>query len=294
MSSWQAPDASLRYNEICFFTSHNSYAAKKHGYYYAQQHLTIKQQLEAGVRGLMLDTHRDSVNGEVILCHRSEWVNKLICGGKPHMKVNEALVTIKEFLNAHPTEIITIFLENYIKDKSLVDGSFANAALESLILAPTDWDPLAQDGWPTIGWMQQHNKRLIIFNSIEKTKFAYNQWEHVIENQWGSIYAAQACKERPESRAYRAHTRYLYAVNYFPRMKINFGGGYEVINSLGLDDCLKRAKRGISGGYCKERLPNFVCLDFVDEGDGLKRVNEINSAAKDTAARAQCFRVIKG
>ena len=98
LSRWQTPPASLRYHEVCFFTSHNSYAAHDHGYLYAQQRWSSQQQLEAGVRGFMLDTHKDSKTGEVILCHRSELINKIICAGKPHMKMEEALRAIKDFL----------------------------------------------------------------------------------------------------------------------------------------------------------------------------------------------------
>lgn len=285
LSTLQAPENKLRYNEVCFLTSHNSYAAKQHGYYYAQQRWTIKQQLEAGVRRLMLDTHLDSKTDKVILCHRSEWVNKLICAGKPHMLAHAALVTIREFLESHPGEIITIFLENYIHDSSVIDFCFKNAELEKYILSPSDWDPVVQDGWPTLAWMQEHNKRLVVFNSIEKTYFAYNQWQHVIENQWGSIYYPQACKERPESCRYRSCKRYLYVVNYFPRLKINFGNGYALINSSGLTGLLKALRKGLGGGYCKERMPNFISLDFVDEGDGMKFVNEINARTNGPSSR---------
>ncbi len=278
LSLWQSPDAQLRYHEVCFLTSHNSYAAKDHGYYYAQQRWSIQQQLEAGVRGLMLDTHKDSKTGEVILCHASEWITKIICAGKPHTKLEEALITVRDFLSAHPTEIVTIFLENYVRDKSTLDAPFKSSGLEPFILTPCEWDPT--QGWPTIGWMQKNNKRLVIFNSIEKTDLTFYQWEHVVENQWGTLHHGKAAKERHESRTYRSHVRYLYVANYFPRLKINFGKGYEAINSTELDTFLTRLQEGLGNGYCKERLPNFVSLDFVDEGDGMKRVNHINCQKK--------------
>lgn len=282
LSQWRVPDALLRYNEACFLTSHNSYAAKEHGYYYAQQRWSIKQQLEAGVRGLMLDTHKDSKTGQVILCHRSEWVNKIICAGKPPMKMEEALGVIKEFLLTNPHEIITIFLENYVNDRDLNDSPFVKVGLKPYILAPSDWDPLKADGWPTLAWMQKHNKRLVIFNSIEQTELTFNQWQHVAENQWGTVNPTSAAKERPESAAQRINKRHLYVVNYFPRLKINFGNSYSSINTTGLDSCLLRLVAGLGHGYGKERLPNFVSLDFIDEGDGMKRVNDINALAERT------------
>lgn len=278
LSSWQTPDASVRYNDICFLTSHNSYAAKAHGYYYAQQNLSIREQLNAGVRGLMLDTHKHSKSDTVILCHRNEWVNSLLCGGKPPATMEEALIVIREFLEKNPTEVITIFLENYVRSKNLSDLPYKRVGLEKLILRPSDWNPAQKDCWPTLAWMQKHNKRLVIFNSIEQTELSYNQWEHVIENQWGALPLRHATKERPESKRYRNVKRFLYVVNYFPRLKVNYGGGYHKINSIDLGACLKKALQGLGGGYCKERLPNFISLDFIDEGNGMHYVNEINRA----------------
>ena len=136
ISKWEAPDARRRYNEVCFLTSHNSYASKSHGYHYAQQRWSIEQQLEAGVRGLMLDTHVDSKTGEVILCHANERINKIICANKPHMKLSDALSVIRTFLATHPTEIITIFLENYVRDKTILDTAFKASGLEPFIVAP--------------------------------------------------------------------------------------------------------------------------------------------------------------
>ena len=56
VSSWQMPHSSRRYNEVCYLTSHNSYAAKNHGFYYAQQTLTLQEQLALGVRGFLCST----------------------------------------------------------------------------------------------------------------------------------------------------------------------------------------------------------------------------------------------
>ena len=60
-------------------------------------------------------------------------------------------------------------------------------------------------------------------------------------------------------------------------MKVNFGKGYEAINSVELDRFLDHLQQGLGDGYCKNRLPNLICLDFVDEGDGMRKVSLINS-----------------
>ncbi len=289
VSNWQVPNNQLRYHEVCFLTSHNSYAAKNHGYYYAQQRWSIEDQLKGGIRGLMLDTHLNTLDNEILLCHGNISIDKIIRGGKPPLKLAHALQTIATFLINNPHEIVTIFLENYVRQKELIDGTIKAAGLEHTILSPSCWNPATQ-GWPTIEWMQKNNKRLVIFNSIEETELTFHVWEHVVENQFGTLNPVLASKERKESRSYRSSTRYLYLINYFPRLKINFGRGYELVNSIQLNRFLEHLKKGLSDGYCKQRLPNFIGLDFVDEGHGMERVNTINRQTTVAHVRSLLFR----
>ena len=277
-SQWVSPDTQLHYHDVCFLTTHNSYASHQHGYTYAQQRLSISEQLHMGVRGLMLDTHA-SKTGEIMLWHKNEWITKQLCGCKSPETFCNALRVIKEFLIQNPQEIVTIFLENYVSDGTLMDSALKKSGLADCILAPKDWNPVTNNGWPTIGWMQHHNKRLLIFNSISSTELTYNQWEHVIENQWGAVHHKQALKERSQSHPYKTHKRFLTLINYFPRLKVNFGNGYEMINTRGLDLLLHQLEAASSS--FKDRFLNFISLDFVDEGDGMKRVMRLNQSRKN-------------
>ncbi|MBA3751860.1 hypothetical protein H0X06_03635 [Candidatus Dependentiae bacterium] len=278
-----------RYNELCFLTSHNSYAAKNHGYLYAQQKYTLEEQLKKGVRGFMLDTHLDSLQN-VILCHRSEAVTRMIRRGKAPLLLHDELKVFCDFLANNPTEIVTFFLENYVSAASLLDNAFKLSGIGDYILTPHDWDPEKEQGWPTVAWMQQKNKRLVIFNSIGRTDLAFNQWHHVAENQWGTTYSRRACKERRESFLCRSRTRYLYIVNYFPSFRLNFGYSYHHINSIHLDRFLKNILKGLDQGYARNRLPNFISIDFIDEGDALKHVINYNNQHDNSSAHSHLFR----
>jgi hypothetical protein len=276
-TQWQLPPSSRRYNEVCYLTSHNSYAAKNHGYYYAQQTLTLEEQLKLGVRGFMLDTWLDR-SKNVVLCHGGESITRLICMGKAPSHLSTALKPFKQFLLDNPLEVITIFLENYVKDQERLDEAFKTAGLQDFILQPKEWNPDEQNGWPTLEWMQKENKRLVIFTALEETSLAYHQWEHVVENQWGTLHPGKASKERKESRAWRKKTRYLYIVNYFPWLRFTFGDPYAEINTKGLKSCLKHIFKGLDEGYAHERLPNFLSLDYVDKGDAMQHITSMNAS----------------
>ena len=269
-------DQEVRYHEVCFLTSHNSYAAWNHGFFYAQQALSLTEQLKQGVRGFMLDTHLDR-SCNVVLCHGNERITRFIKRGKAPLLLHEELKPLAHFLRTNPTEIITIFLENYVHDKQLLDTAFRTSGIADYILTPSDWDPTKQNGWPTLKWMHLQNKRLIIFNSLGETSLAYNQWQHVAENQWGTLIKRRACLERRESFACRSHKRYLYVVNYFPSFRFNFGGSYQHINSTKLDHFLCSIFKGLNGKYAQQRLPNFISVDFTNEGDPMKHVSVNNT-----------------
>lgn len=270
VSSMQAKEK--KYHETCFLTSHNSYAAWEYGYLYAQQKWNITHQLEHGVRCLMLDTY--DINNQVLLCHDSKLLTEIISLDRDPVPLLTELITLKKFLEKNPKEIVTIILENYVSDDQLLDSTFAY--LNDYILRPSDWDPVKKGGWPALSWMQKHNKRVVIFNSISATELTYNEWEHVIENQYGTLSPQKACQERAQSKRYDGYTRYLYLCNYFPTFKINLSDSYALVNSKQLTQYITYMKRGLGGSCCKNRAPNFIALDFVDEGNGMKWVDFFN------------------
>ncbi len=282
---WQLPDPQLRYDQVVFLTSHNSYSAKNHGFMYAQQQWSISEQLEHGVRGLMLDTYNPSrftKEKTVVLCHGGTVVNRILRKGKAPMAFSESLTYVKKFLEKNPQEVVTIFLENYVKNKKFLDKAIYSSGIDKFTLKPADWLMQEHGGWPTLAWMQKENKRLIIFNSIGKTKLTFNEWEHVIENQYGTLNIHRACAERRESIAWRAKKRHLYLVNYIPTFKVNFGQSYAKVNSTKLKLMLKQLYRDGLGKdkICKNQHPNFINIDFVNEGKALHYVNKINKAAQ--------------
>ncbi len=273
-ATWEPFPGALRYDEVCHFTSHNSYAAQEHGYLYAQQNLSIEKQLALGVRGLMLDICEGK--HEILLCHKGPFLTRLICRGKDPMPFHTSLDTIRKFLEENPKEVLTIFLENYVKSKELLDSEFSNTGLKDYILTEADWNP-QNKGWPTFTWMRENNKRLVIFNSLGKTELCFDEWRHVIENQWGTLHPVKACRERPESKAWRNEERSLYLLNYFPYFNLSFDNSYAKINTEGLDTFIKRAlEKGLDTGSHKTLLPTFLCIDYIDVGNGMKHVQEIN------------------
>lgn len=276
------PYRERRYDQVTFLTSHNSYASQRHGYRYAQQRLTLQEQLDYGVRGFMLDTYRSASlfhNDCITLCHGSSIINRFITTGKSAMTLIEGLKIIKTFLVNNPEEVITIFLENYVVDSSFLDQAFIDSGVASLIFKPTDWNFNCYNQWPTLKWMQKNNKRLVIFNSRGQTQFTFNEWEHVIENQYGTLNIKKALQERKESQYYADQPRSLLLVNYIPTLRFNLGKSYTVVNSVFLSKLLSMLyQSGLEPyGLGRFKTPNFINIDFVDEGSARSFVDICNT-----------------
>ena len=95
------------------------------------------------------------------------------------------LKEIQAFLAANPTEIITIFIEDYVRSPMGLTKIFKAAGLDQYMF-PVSRMPKNGGDWPTVDDMVQKNQRLVVFTS-EKSKEASEgiayQWNYVVENQ---------------------------------------------------------------------------------------------------------------
>lgn len=331
----------LRYHQVAYLCAHNAFSAKEHGYpIYAQQQWSIKKQLEHGVRALMLDTHlyknsalttivkttektgqeiaswfgkkkpAEPEADEIYLCHGPCDLTAafLMDVGKRPQRLKTALNTIATFLKENPTEIVTIFLEDYVKDAKKLDAAFQQ--VKDFLLVPADWDPKKEKGWPTLSWMQKNNKRLVVFNQTMQTKLLWSLNNHVVRNHWSTTDMPEVCRMLNKKNL----DRYLYLFDYYPYFYLkdftdfaNFfhkkykNTVFSTLNSTSLKKTLTSCvKRGLE--YCSDkdtscsstyyyaaRYPNFIALDFVNEGNPLALIKEINAMPN----KDEIFRVMK-
>lgn len=106
---------------------------------------------------------------------------------QPAIKVLEE---IKIFLEANPTEIITIILEDYVTSPNGLTKVFDAAGLRKFWF-PVRRMPKHGGDWPTVDDMVHNNQRLVVFTSIKSKEasegIAY-QWGYMVENQCKSYF----------------------------------------------------------------------------------------------------------
>ena len=99
--------------------------------------------------------------------------------------LNGTLLEIETFLAANPTEVVTIFFEDYVNITNGITNALTDAGLSKysfpLAKMPTDGSD-----WPTVSSMITSNERLLIFTSDknkQSTEGIAYQWNYVVENQ---------------------------------------------------------------------------------------------------------------
>lgn len=95
------------------------------------------------------------------------------------------LKDMKSFLDANPSEIITIFIEDYVTSPQGLTKVFKNSGLSNYMF-PLSRMPKNGEDWPTVDDIVQKNQRLVVFtskSSKEASEGIAYQWTYVVENQ---------------------------------------------------------------------------------------------------------------
>lgn len=256
------------YDQVRYVTTHNAMSNSTDGWGGPNQNLDVPAQLQAGVRGLMLDTYRagsknqfdqiqvpDADPDASFLCHA-------VCAlGKQPLA--EGLEEIRAFLDDNPGEVITFILESYLSHE-LTAEAFAEAGITPYTYVHTG------DAWPTLGQMIDAGTRLVVLqDKAADPDFPWlmNVWEHAFETHYSAATPQDfscAVNRGTSSNDLFIFNHFLTGVFGAPELaeKVNY-------NPLLLDR--------INECEALHAAPaNFVTVDFVDIGDAVSAVQALN------------------
>jgi hypothetical protein len=91
------------------------------------------------------------------------------------------LSEIKAWMDANPTEVVTLFFEDYVTGSSpgKLTSAFAAAGLSSYLF-PSDKMPSDGSDWPTIRTMASTG-RLVVWSDARGGDFPW-QWDYYVES----------------------------------------------------------------------------------------------------------------
>ena len=300
-------------DELVFPSTHNSFsAADQPGWLFAQHEKGIPAQLDAGVRGLLIDTHygvptergvytvleRRSTSREKIEAPLGEQFVEtaerlrgrigytgggekevFLCHGfceTGAIDAVEALEGIREFLVRNPYEVLVVSVESDI-------GLEANAEVfrDSGLLDLVWRGPLGTDSFPTLREMIESDQRVIVLvwqrGPLEAASFADYPWMH---RQFGLVqetpYEFKTRAEVLSRSSCRPNAgsrgNPLFLLNHW----VDTSPVFLPSNARRVNAYGSLRKRARMCERIRNRLPNLVAVDFYEEGDLFEVARELN------------------
>jgi len=298
--------------QIALAATHNSMSAPLPGWFSAEQEDSIADQLDGGIRGLLFDTHyavrvgkdhlRTELNGEldkmlkqdplpedaikaamrlrdrlekgkaegkpqVYLCH-------MFCelGGTPLISV---LRDIRDFLVAHPNQVLVVVNEDYVSPKDFVSVVKASGLTKFVYRGPT-----AAGRWPTLRQMIDSNQRIVF---LAENEAGAAPWYHLA---YGSITEETPYLFRKTSELTKpAKLPASCAPNRGPKQgaPMFLVNGWISTNPTPLPSNAAKVnaytpllRRLRECQRLRHHIPNLVAVDFYREGDVFKAVDALN------------------
>lgn len=250
-----------KYNEVAYLTTHNAYNSASEGFTFPNQNLSISEQLAMGVRGFMLDVY--DLKGTSTVYHA-----KKILGKAPFTSV---LQDIKVFLDDNPNEVVTIILECYTM-ASEIEKDLKSIGLFNYLYAHTNTQ------WPTLQEMIENNTRLVLFTdrkdaALEQNWYHYI-WDHAIETHFTvhNVNDFNCDFNRGDS------TKELFILNHFATKSLLGTGNKRASEVANTNPFF--INRVLQCYHATQKFPNFITVDFVELGNAMEVVNEMNSISQ--------------
>ena len=139
------------YNEVSVVCTHNAHSNEEDPGFdipTPNQKYSFIHQLDDGVRCMMIDTY--SYLGQPMLCHA-----QCALGATPLVPM---LASVEAWMQAHPREVLTFILESYLSENDTMQA-LQDSGMSALIYQHGP----PGTAWPTLGWMIEHDQRLVVF-----------------------------------------------------------------------------------------------------------------------------------
>ncbi len=268
------------YDRVAIAATHNAFAYAAGGpvrYVAPNQDLPVPDQLAAGIRGLGLRPcpyfgADPDLRGHVFVTHNSG-----LRGVLGTEALDGILRQIKAFLDAHPREVVTLYLESSVPDAD-VAAVFDQVGLGAMLFAPD-----ATGTWPTLQAMIDAGRRLVVFNDSSaggRPPWMLYLWDHLVDTDYNVIDAAQfSCA------FYRGHSsNAIYYLNEF--IYRDLGNGVVVPSEVNARVANARAFILDRARRCRAetgRAASVVYVDWFGQGDVVGAVDELNREASGDA-----------
>ncbi|WP_405465858.1 hypothetical protein OG333_34575 [Streptomyces anulatus] len=278
----------LRYDEAAYLTSHNAMSTTADRFIGPLQDPDITTQLNTGVRALQLDTYRwerpqdiaarlDSpeftpeqrrlISGAIDKVNPPReglWLCHGVCRAGA-IELVPALEDIGDWLRAHPTEIVTLIVQDDISPED-TEEAFHAAGLDDLLHTPSE-DPEAP--WPTLEEMIDSGRRLVVF--AEKADGPAPWYRNFYRYGMETPFAFRSPSEMTCAPHRGGTGKQLFLLNHFIT---NAGGSRLDAGRVNARDWVLERTRACEAE--RGSPVTFIAVDYTTVGDALGAVDELN------------------
>ena len=284
-------------NEVAFAATHNSMSAASEGWFFATHRDGIAEQLDHGIRGLLIDVWYgapapNGVSTELLGGDRDVMVERYgleavetreriaarlgptsgrelyLCHGFCELGAtpfSDGLDAIRRFLVTNPSEVLIVFIQDEAPAADIA-AAFADAGLDRYAYA----HPGGGTPWPTLGELIERNERLIVMTENAPdmpAPWMHRGFEVAQETPFRFHSVDDLSCELNRGPADAA----LFLVNHWIEDISPSPSDAELLNARDvllprLREC--EAQRG--------QLPNLVAVNFYRVGDLMVVVDELN------------------
>jgi hypothetical protein len=280
----QAAFCNRSYSNITYMGAHDSFAFSEDPFALAaDQHVNLTSQLNLGARLLQAQAHMN--NGVIHFCHTS---CALFDGGP----VEQYLATVKSFLDANPNEVLTLLFTNPegLSIQGVWEPAFNASGISDLAYVPPQL-PMNISSWPTLGEMINSGKRVVVFLDAgadgtdgPPVPFILPEFQMIWETPFSVTNASFPCSvnriDGPlpdvEHMYLINHTLNVNLLPFLASDPVIVSDPEEASTTNGITSIVTNANGCVAISGSGGRNPNFVLLDFVDLGQGLAAVNQLN------------------
>ncbi|KAI0071711.1 hypothetical protein K474DRAFT_1606423, partial [Panus rudis PR-1116 ss-1] len=188
------------------------------------------------------------------------------------------------FLKSNPNEVLTLIFTNpeNLSLPNIWGPAFRDSGIADLAYVPSSI-PVKQSDWPTLGELIDSGKRVIVLldagADVDRTvPYILPEFPMIWETPFSVTDSSFPCKvDRITSPLSTAD--HMYMINHSLNDDVLDAG---VVVSDPLDAPKTNSVQSIlanaagCAGFAAGRAPNFVLLDFVNIGQGLQAVSQLN------------------
>lgn len=278
-------------NEVAYAASHNAMSISNYGWLWPSHDGTIADQLDAGVRALLIDTHygdteetlaaalkelppeaqavaREAIEaGNLASQKQAAFLCHIACGLGSRV-FTDTLNEIAAFMAANPREVLFVIIQDAVSPADTA-AAFASAGLERYI-----YDHPADAPWPTLGEMIGTGNRLVVMAEEDgpPPSWYQNVWDSTMETPYKFInYGDFSCAANRGG-----DDKPFFLLNHWIQRGSPNRVDATIVNDY--DFLLRRARQCEAE---RGKMPNFIAVNFYQNGDVFRVVDTLNNVTRN-------------